>query len=116
MSDALDMRKGHFEISWIWLVPRPATETEVDASEQILDEGMGVEWSKSQARKMRWEEIELLKEEMHRTIVYYEWKVSWWLQLEPGLLTAKNAIIHGVTAYAQKQAFFCKALAESFAK
>jgi hypothetical protein len=32
MSDALDMSKGHFEISWIWLVPRPATESEVDAS------------------------------------------------------------------------------------
>lgn len=117
MSDALDTSKGHFEISWIWLVQRPATETEVDASEQILDEGMRVEWSKSQARKMRWEEeVELLKEEMRRTIIYYEWKASWWLQLEPGLLTAENAIIHGVNAYAQKQAFFCKALAESFAK
>ncbi|KAF8221054.1 hypothetical protein L208DRAFT_1330325 [Tricholoma matsutake] len=65
MSDALDTSKGHFEISWIWLVPRPATETEVDASEEILDEGMRVEWSKSQARKMWWEEeVELLQEEM----------------------------------------------------
>ena len=43
--------KGHFEISWIWLVPRLVTEVEADSSEQVLDEleGMRIEWSKSQA-------------------------------------------------------------------
>lgn len=51
-SPAPGTSKGQFEISWIWLVPQSATEVEADSSEQVLDEGMRIEWSKSQARKM----------------------------------------------------------------
>ena len=110
--------KGRFEISWIWLVPRLVTEVEADNSEQVLDEleGMRIEWSKSQARKMRWEEeVELIQEEMRRTIVYYEWKVSWWLQKNIQHPAIDDPTQHGIAAYAQKQAYYCKCLAESFA-
>lgn len=108
--------KGRFEISWIWLVPRSVTEVEADSSEQVLDEGMRIEWSKSQARKMRWEEeVELIQEEMRRTVVYYEWKASWWLQKNIQDPTIDDSTRHGIAAYAQKQAYYCKCLAESFA-
>jgi hypothetical protein len=108
--------KGRFQISWIWLVPRSVNEVEADSSEQVLDEGMRIEWSKSQARKMRWEEeVELIQEEMRRTIIYYEWKVSWWLQKNIQHSVIDETIQHGIAAYAQKQAYYCRCLAESFA-
>src|SRR5258705_11489877 len=46
---SLGASKGRFEISWIWLVPQPRSEVEADSSEQVFDEGMHIEWSKSQA-------------------------------------------------------------------
>src|SRR6202789_1926498 len=70
--------KGRHEISWIWLVPKSNSEVDTNSSEQVFDEGLRVEWSKSQARKMRWEEeVQIIQEEMRRTIVYYEWKEQW---------------------------------------
>ena len=70
--------KGRFEMSWIWLVPQSNSEVNTNSSEQVFDEGLRVEWSKSQARKMRLEEeVQIIQEEMRRTIVYYEWKQQW---------------------------------------
>src|SRR5271155_554189 len=107
--------KGRYEISWIWLVPKSKSEIDRNSSEQVFDEGLRVEWSKSQARKMRWEEeVEIIQEEMRRTIVYYEWKEQWWLQIARQA-TCDDSIQHGITAYSQKQADYCKCLAESFA-
>lgn len=108
--------KGRFEISWIWLVPRPSSEVEANSSEQVFDEGMRVEWSKSQARRNRWEEeVYLIQEEMRRTIKYYEWRELWWLEKEVTQSIGDGSIQHGITAYAYKQAYYCKCLAESFA-
>ena len=50
----------------------------------------------------REEEIELIQEEMRQKIVYYEWKASH--------LTTDNLILHRITAYAQKQEYYCKCL------
>ena len=66
-----------------------------------------MEWSKSQARKMRWEEeVEILQEEMRRMIVYYEWKQKWWLEENSQAMTIDDTIQHGITAYSQKQAHY----------
>ena len=68
-----------------------------------------MEWFKSQARKMRWEEeVEILQEEMRQTIVYYEWKQKWWLEENSQAMTIDDSIQHGITAYSQKQAHYCK--------
>ena len=68
------------------------------------------------ARKKRWEEeIEILQEEMRRTIVYYEWKQKWWLEENLQTMTIDDTIQHGITAYSQKQAHYCKSMADSFA-
>jgi hypothetical protein len=107
--------KGRYEISWIWLVPQSKSEVVTNSSEQVFDEGLRVEWSKSQARKMRWEEeVQIIQEEMRRTIVYYEWKEQWWLQ-NARQATCDDSIQHGITAYTKKQAYYCKCLAEGFA-
>jgi len=108
--------KGRYEISWIWLVPKSKSEVDTNRSEEVFDEGLRVEWSKSQARKMRWEEeVHIIQEEMRRTIVYYEWKQKWWLKQNPQPTTSEDTIQHGILAYSQKQAHYCKCMAESFA-
>jgi hypothetical protein len=108
--------KGRFEMSWIWLVPQSNSEVNTHSSEQVFDEGLRVEWSKSQARKMRWEEeVQIIQEEMRRTIVYYEWKQQWWLEKNPHQMNIEDTIHHGITAYSEKQAHYCKCMAESFA-
>jgi len=109
--------KGRYEISWIWLVPKSKLEVDTNSSEQVFDEGLRVEWSKSQARKMRWEEeVQTIQEEMRRTIVYYKWKQKWWLKQNPQPTTSEDTTQHGISAYSQKQAHYCKCMAESFAK
>ena len=108
--------RGRYEISWIWLVPQSKSEVEADSSEQVLDEGMRVEWAKSQARRDRWEEeVHLIQEEMRRSIVYYEWKETWWLERQAQSSTGDVSVQHGTFAYAQKQVYYCRCLAESFA-
>ena len=108
--------KGRFEISWIWLVPCSKSEVNTNRSEQVFDEGMHVEWSKSQARKDRWEEeVNLILEEMRRTVVYYEWKQLWWMEQGRKRLSGEDSMQDGISAYAQKQAYYCKCLAERFA-
>ena len=108
--------KGRFEMSWIWLVPQSNSEVDTNSSEQVFDEGLRVEWSKSQARKMRWEEeVQIIQEEMRRTIVYYEWKQQWWLEKNTQETNSEDMIHHGITAYSKKQAHYCMCMAESFA-
>ena len=108
--------KGRFEMSWIWLVPQSNSEVDTNSSEQVFDEGLRVEWSKSQARKMRWEEeVQIIQEEMRRTIVYYEWKQQWWLEKNTQETNSEDTIHHGITAYSKKQAHYCMCMAESFA-
>ena len=107
--------KGRYEISWIWLVPQSRSEVDTNSSEQVFDEGLRVEWSKSQARKVRWEEeVEIILEEMRRSVVYYEWKEQWWLK-QNARQASDNHIQHGIAAYSHKQAYYCKCLAEGFA-
>jgi len=107
--------KGRYEISWIWLVPKSKSEVDTNSSEQVFDEGLRVEWSKSQARKVRWEEeVEIILEEMRRSVVYYEWKEQWWLK-QNARQASDNHIQHGIAAYSHKQAYYCKCLAEGFA-
>jgi hypothetical protein len=109
--------KGRHEISWIWLVPRSNSEIETNSSEKVFDEGLRVEWSKSHARKMRWEEeVHIIQEEMRRTIAYYEWKQKWWLKQDPRPTTSDDTIQRGISAYSQKQAYYCECMAGSFAR
>ena len=70
---------------------------------------------------MQWEhweeEVQIIQEEMRRTIVYYEWKKQWWLEQNSwsATIASDNTIQHGITAYSQKQAHYCKCMAKSSA-
>ena len=66
-----------------------------------------LEWSKSYARSQRWqEEVELLKEEMRRTLEFLKWKSSLWsskASFRPDD-PLSSALHEGLTAYALRQA------------
>jgi hypothetical protein len=103
---------GRFEPSWIWLVARNHSAPDEGASEQVLDDSLQVEWSKSQARKDRWEEeVVIVQEEMRRVIAYHEWRARWWRSQAARRSDVDDSLLHGVAAYAEKQAHFSEQLA-----
>lgn len=108
---------GRFEPSWIWLVPRVLSVLENGDSERVLDDSLQVEWAKVQARKQRWEEeVLLIQEEMRRVVMFFEWKAKWWRSQGSRRSVSSDAddsIIHGVAAYAEKQAQLCVRFAHS---
>lgn len=94
------------EQSWIWLVHR-ASNDDSTGGEEHLDANLRVEWMKSRARFLRWdEEVVLIVEEMRRTLAYFEYKAAWWhARKHLRDSSAPPDICHGVNAYAEKQAF-----------
>jgi hypothetical protein len=83
-------------------------------SEQVLDDSLQVEWAKVRARKQHWEEEALLiQEEMCKAVRFFGWKAQWWLSQACCRTEGNPSIIHGVAAYAEKQAHLCKCLAQS---
>lgn len=108
---------GRFEPSWIWLVPRVHSAPDLGTSEQVLDDSLQVEWSKSHARKQRWEEeVTIVLEEMRRVIAYHEWKAQWWRSQVARHPNTDAASLHGVAAYAEKQSHLSEQLARRCAE
>ena len=100
---------SRFEPSWIWLVSRVVSNGE---TEDEFNESMRVEWAKARARMMRWnEEYQIIQEEMRRVLAYMEWKASWWEQQATLRKDASLEILHGVVAYAYKQAYIARQMA-----
>jgi hypothetical protein len=88
--------EGHHRLSWIWegtgrgpdlssglhegeylacfhCSPNPLTILFIPA--------LCGEWAKSRARARQWkEEVMLLREEMQHVLVYFEYKVLWWVE------------------------------------
>lgn len=74
-----------------------------------------IEWAKSRARSMRWNEEELLlKEEMRRVGVTLEWKANWWESRQDGWSTLDGPVKEGVRAYALEQAGVYRSIAKAF--
>jgi len=45
----------------------------------MFNDDMRIEWTKTQAWMMRWqEEYLLIQEEMRQTLAWFEWKAGWW--------------------------------------
>ncbi|KAJ7587784.1 hypothetical protein C8J56DRAFT_890663 [Mycena floridula] len=87
-------------LSWIW--------TESGASgcltDEALEDGLCIEWSKAWARLRRWrEEVHLLKEEMQRVLVFLEWKTRWWIA-RAEMAGFEGVWADGARAYAMRQA------------
>jgi hypothetical protein len=78
-----------------------------------------VEWCKAQARASRWEEeVELVVEEMRRTLVYFKWLAREWEKKATPRVGAgsstDNVTMAGISAYAHKQASLYRKLVDIF--
>ncbi|KAF6743253.1 hypothetical protein DFP72DRAFT_1080451 [Ephemerocybe angulata] len=104
---------GNYVFSWIWVAKGARTTRRDDVDAQI-DENLRVEWAKSRARSLRWdEEVELLQEEMRRVVVYLFWKAEWWEGKRHENKAVPQDIRLGLEAYGAKQAWYCRELARS---
>ena len=101
--------------SWIW---QTQVEAPTSVDEQSTFAPLGVEWCKAQERAKRYEEeVELVIEEMRRTLAFFKWLANEWERRAvsssggPGVdqLTAC-----GISAYAHKQARIYRRLVDVF--
>ena len=96
--------KSRFVQSWIWST---ASRVTFSTDDPDLDAALRVEWCKAQERAKRYEEeLELVIEEMRRTLVTFEYNARQWEQraVHPLPATLDATTVAGVAAYAHKQA------------
>lgn len=96
---------SRFVDSWIWTTA-PHTSAP-NSDDPDLDAALRVEWCKAHERVRRHEEeVELVIEEMRRTLVSFGLTASEWEEraLSPSLSTLEATTAIGVAAYAYKQA------------
>ncbi|KAF8444074.1 hypothetical protein L210DRAFT_3611327 [Boletus edulis BED1] len=109
MSDLLwGETEGTRKLSWIWCAGGAA-----DGEDEAILEDMRIEWCKARARAQRWsEEVELLLEEMRRTLVFLQWDAARWEERGKSITSADKVIAAGHHAYAHRQANIRYSLAE----
>ncbi len=109
--DLITQTQSRYEMSWIWLVGKSGS---TDDSHENWDESMQAEWAKMKARQDRWnEEYQLIQEEMKRTVVYLEWKASWWKEHMKRRIVEDPILAQSLLAYSERQAYLWKKLAAS---
>jgi hypothetical protein len=92
-----DLGQGTYEKSWIWCV---ALSDNTDP-----DDTLRVEWAKSSANAARWrEELQLIPEEMGRTLAYFVWHAGWWDSQVGRRSGASHELQGALDAYARRQA------------
>ncbi|RXW14552.1 hypothetical protein EST38_g11304 [Candolleomyces aberdarensis] len=104
------------KLSWIWRRVNAADATE-EETEQFVTETIRVEWGKSRARAERYqEEIQLVQEEMDRSLCFFVWKAADWRNKGMAPRTKPISAEHaeGLKAYAERQAVLCESLHDAF--
>ncbi|KAH8105040.1 hypothetical protein DFH11DRAFT_1518992 [Phellopilus nigrolimitatus] len=103
--------EGRWRMSWIW----KSAQTQ-SGEPDGLNESLRVEWAKSLARAERWEEeIQLVKEEMRRTLAFFDYQARWW-RTESGRRQGLSPDFDsGLHAYAEKQSYIYESQAADFA-
>ncbi|KAJ8502454.1 hypothetical protein ONZ45_g11741 [Pleurotus djamor] len=110
---AATLGEGYREVPWIWRVA--GQQLGEDMGE--LNAGLRVEWAKSRARYLRWkEEVLLVKEEMRRVRVTFEYEGNVWRQRqsEASKITTDPVLAQGLAAYAHRQTCVREQLRSSF--
>ena len=105
---------SRFVQSWIWTT---APQTSISSRDPDLDAALRVEWCKAQERVKHYEEeVELVVEEMRRTLVTFEFNAGEWEQraTSPSLSALESTIATGAAAYAYKQADIQRQLVKIF--
>jgi len=119
---------GHRTLSWIWMTPGIAEDEDSlhdgqEVTQLILHcviiyslSALRVEWAKSRARKLRWEEeVAILQEEMRRILAYCEFRALWW-ENRASMHPDVPADVHeGLYGYAHEQASILRQWAKLFA-
>ncbi|KAI0712134.1 hypothetical protein C8Q76DRAFT_693826 [Earliella scabrosa] len=96
--------EGRRTMSWIWQASS-STSNIAGQVQESLQESLRVEWCKARARAARWsEEVELLQEEMRRTITYHEWAAAQWPARVDTKFVERPDYREGANAYARRQA------------
>ncbi|KAJ6452172.1 hypothetical protein C8R47DRAFT_1229521 [Mycena vitilis] len=107
-------RKAPRPPSWIWVT----TGEQYDPADgAAMNEAVRIEWAKIRARSHRWrEEVDLLEEEMTRSVRYCERRSDWWREWVGARGLAEGPQLEGEASYAVRQAEAQAALAIHFAK
>jgi hypothetical protein len=100
-----------YQASWIWQTSSLKANTGINDPE--LEDIMRVEWCKATARAERFqEEVELVVEEMRRTLLFFKWTVAEWEQrgaARVGEPAIDGDTMTGLRAYAARQAaLYCR--------
>ncbi|TDL13917.1 hypothetical protein BD410DRAFT_868388 [Rickenella mellea] len=108
--------EGRRDFTWIWLSPNVQLQGDAETERREVNEGMRVKYCKARARAMRWEEeVELVVEEMRRTIAFLEWQARWWRsQIGRRTDLSSPSLESGLIAYALKQSDIKMRLAQHF--
>lgn len=103
--------ESHHTVSWIWTVKGVINSD----SGKISDDILRAEWAKSRARANRsCEEVNLLREEMQRTVKFLKWRLQWWKDKPTSWPGVPEEVSEGIQAYAMEQADIQQDLAASF--
>ncbi|KAK7022691.1 hypothetical protein R3P38DRAFT_3540056 [Favolaschia claudopus] len=94
-------RKEARPLSWIWMARGEKWNPGDDAA---MNEAVRIEWAKTRARALRWQEE------------YLRWRSGWWKQQIGRRGLAEGPQLEGETSYALRQAAIQSTLAEEFAK
>ena len=95
---------SHFVQSWIWTTASNALMSVEDSDLQVA---LRVEWCRAQERAKRYEEeVELIAEEMQRTLATFKWIAKEWdaFTVSPPLGADDATTVEGIAAFAHKRA------------
>jgi hypothetical protein len=96
-------------LSWIW------TTMPLDLADGQNDDILRSEWAKSRARAARaTEEVNLLREEMRRVLMFLPWKADWWMQRAASRSVSDLSLSEGLQAYSMQQSYVQTLLAINF--
>ncbi|KAJ6495718.1 hypothetical protein C8R47DRAFT_974024 [Mycena vitilis] len=102
-------------LSWIWTAAGMTLSSDDTKAQAALHESVRVEWSRAQARKIRWEEeVALIREEMRRVLRYLDWQVRWWKERQETSTPMAEELRAGLRAYAVEQAIMHQQIADFF--
>ena len=114
--EAHETSESQHQMSWIWRTSSLQGDTGInDVDMRAI---MRVEWCKASARVERFkEEVELVVEEMRRTLEFFKWTANNWEKLgeaRTGEQTMDEDMSAGVRAYAFRKAAHYRMLVEIF--
>jgi Mn-containing catalase len=98
-------------LSWIWSTTPVSVQDGADEGDAVLR----AEWSKSRARAARAEEeVELIQEEMRRTLKFLEWRAEWWRVKAHSRAVREIGLQEALRAFALQQSSLHTKLSASF--